>query len=209
MSTAFYLTASANLFSSVCAFVIGFVFWRRSSHPLKLLTLLLAYTLLIFVAQALARVVQQNSNFTLHAYTAGAYTLIVLMFASWHKAPLSKLLRWSILVYFVIHGFLLLIGVEQLVTANKYSEQVAAFMIAAISLYTIFRLAHYHSDILIHKQPLFWVSMGIFLLFPGTIFVTAAITAHITVNLLLTYNIMAILSYCLISVGFLCQISKN
>ncbi len=209
MAPAYYITSYVNEFVSVCAVIIGLAFWRRSHLSIRFVTVFLIYTQLINVAQNVSANLLGNNMPTVHAYIAGSYTLIALLFAFWYKSPLTTYLRWSILAYLGIHSALLFSGIEQLDQPNKYSSQVAAFAIAGITLYTIFKLAQQQADQLIHKSPIFWISLGIFMLFPGTIFVTAAITIFYSFNLLVIYNIMAIFGYCLISVGFLCLKLKS
>ncbi len=209
MTPIYSITEAATKFSCFGAMVIALLLWRRSDETLRLTTFLLVFTQLINITMILVRSIWVNNMPVLHIYTAGSYIIIALIYASWHEGRLAKWLLWSIIVYLGIHATLLITGIEQLGQADKYSEQVVAFFITAITLWTIVSLAVYQPDLLTHKQPLFWITMGIFMLFPGTIFVSGAVVDFYTSELLVIYYFMATFGYGLIAVGYLFLLGKD
>lgn len=193
-----------GFFSGLLPLGAGICLWNRSPPSLRILTGLLLYGAISSIACVLLAFLRGNNMVLLHIYTLVSYLLIALLFSYWQQRRAARYMRISIPVFFLIYIFLLLLGYENLQTANKYSLSIHGIFIAFISLYTLYTTLRHHIDYPVYRDERFWVSFGVFIINTGNVLVYSAIPIDITHALWQIHNILIIPGYILYFIGYLC-----
>ncbi len=200
----FPITSFLEFFTVLFPLGAGILFWNKSTRPMRLLTGLILFGFLCNLFLLLLALQSINNIFLLHLYTIVSYSLIALIFSYWHGSKIAKYMRYSIVLFIIFYFTLLGLGYEELRLPNKYSQTMENMFVAFISLYTLLKVFQGTTNNPVSEDERFWVSLGIFINFPGSIFVCVAIRDTITFNTWQIMSTLTILSYFLYLKGFLC-----
>lgn len=106
----------------------------------------------------------------LQIYSLVSYTLLALLFAHWLQPdPISRLVRYSVLLYGIVWTGAKVFGIEGINDPAHFTHPIASTALVIISSITLYRISHNDTEPHWWNTMRFWVSSGVLLYFAGNV----------------------------------------
>ena len=160
---------------------------------MRLLTGLLALNIGSNFAQIVLTLWRGNNMIVFHLYPMIAYTLIAIMFSYWARGAAALYIRLTIPIFIIISLIPFFKGVEALEQPNKLALSLMSILVALITLYTLYMSSQNPMPIPFYHDARYWVSLGAFMYYSGSILVFAGIADLITKETWHIHNGLAVI----------------
>lgn len=128
-----------------------------------------------------------------HLYPMIAYALIAMIFSYWTKGVAALYIRLTIPILIFISLVPFLKGVEALGQPNKLALSLMSVLVALITLYTLYTSSQDSLPIPFYHDARYWVSLGAFIYYSGSILVFTGIADLITKEAWHIHNGLAVI----------------
>ena len=192
------------------SFIISLVRYRHLPGYLRLMPVLLGFSLLIEIPGYILRVNNINNLFLFHIYDIVEYVLIGIMYINaYHSIVAKKYVKVSIFIYLIFCLINSIFFQKIFQTADTYNFLVGCVLKTFIVLIYFYEIYQSNDNEKIENLPLFWISVGNFFFFTGTFFVMGLIeeikiyNAQLADSLHIINTVLNYLMYIMYSIGLL------
>lgn len=187
---------------SVLLASLGWVTWRNSTQPLRLLTIYATY---VGISNLLATYLAFNgihNLFLLHLYNLIAIPFLVYVFSDILSGLPKKITLGFMPAIILVYTISFFANNETLSKPPVLSLGIASILLTLIALYSLFDLLRSPSRESIFSDERYWISIGSFIYFAGNAFVYSSILGEISINTWVFHNTIHIVSFLMYFGGY-------
>ena len=175
----------------ILASIAGLIRWHDSSFPLRILTILLLFSVLTGTLSIVLGMRGIRNIFIVHLYLLIAYPLLIFLFGAWHSNKTQTYMRLTIPTFGLSYILFQTVGPEDFQNPPAYSLTIMSILVTVIALYTMYSiLKHPPQSIPIYRDQRLWISVGALIYYSSNTLVYSSILPAIVPDVWAIHNIL-------------------